>query len=277
MKPVRILVETLVDQELTNAQMTNARDIICRLDPASFHVTTFVVGTPDPDISRRPNTRLIRLPNRYQTIKILREFIFGNHEILFYVKASPASRWYVKLKSTRKDGRITIGTLESQSNLRAELTITRENIRLWEQTVLRCDYLFSNSNAVKRSLESEYGIASEVVPTGVDTNFFTPDWHRVANARPLVLFVGSLRHFKGAHIVLNAAECFPRADFVLVGDGCMADELRARAQQLTNVLATIAWAPVEWAAFTVFYFDLRVRKEALDLQLAAEALPHETR
>ena len=49
------------------------------------------------------------------------------------------------------------------------------------------------------------------------------------------------------------------------------------AQQLTNVLATIAWAPVEWAAFTVFYFDLRVRKEALDLQLAAEALPHETR
>ncbi len=49
------------------------------------------------------------------------------------------------------------------------------------------------------------------------------------------------------------------------------------AQQLVNVLATIAWAPVEWAAFTVFYFDLRVRKEALDLQLAAEALPHATR
>ena len=235
MKPVRILVETLVDQELTNAQMTNGRDIIARLDPARFHVTTFVLSTPDPDISRRPNTRLIRLPNRYQTIKILLEFIFGNHEILFYVKASPASRWYVKLKSARKDGRVTIGTLESQSNLRAEPTITRENIRLWEQTVLRCDYLFSNSNAVKRSLESEYGIASEVVPTGVDTNFFTPDWHRVANARPLVLFVGSLRHFKGAHIVLNAAECFPQADFVLVGDGRMADELRARAQHLTNV------------------------------------------
>ena len=48
------------------------------------------------------------------------------------------------------------------------------------------------------------------------------------------------------------------------------------AQQLVNVLATIAWAPVEWAAFTVFYFDLRVRKEALDIALAAEALPHET-
>jgi len=46
-------------------------------------------------------------------------------------------------------------------------------------------------------------------------------------------------------------------------------------QTVLNVVSTIVWAPVEWAAFTVFYFDLRVRKEALDLQLAAEALPHE--
>jgi hypothetical protein len=47
------------------------------------------------------------------------------------------------------------------------------------------------------------------------------------------------------------------------------------AQQVVNVIASVAWAPVEWAAFTVFYFDLRVRKEALDLQLAAEALPRQ--
>jgi len=32
---------------------------------------------------------------------------------------------------------------------------------------------------------------------------------------------------------------------------------------------------VEWGTFTILYFDLRVRKEALDLQLAAEALPRQ--
>jgi hypothetical protein len=44
-------------------------------------------------------------------------------------------------------------------------------------------------------------------------------------------------------------------------------------QSIVNFASTIIWAPVEWIAFTVLYYDLRVRKEAFDLQLAAEALP----
>ena len=44
-------------------------------------------------------------------------------------------------------------------------------------------------------------------------------------------------------------------------------------QSVVNFASTIIWAPVEWIAFTVLYYDLRVRKEAFDLQLAAEALP----
>jgi hypothetical protein len=44
-------------------------------------------------------------------------------------------------------------------------------------------------------------------------------------------------------------------------------------QSLVNLASTIIWAPVQWIAFTVLYYDLRVRKEAFDLQLAAEALP----
>jgi hypothetical protein len=51
--------------------------------------------------------------------------------------------------------------------------------------------------------------------------------------------------------------------------------VRLVLQNIVNVIATVLWAPIEWAAFTVLYFDLRVRKEALDLQLAAEALPRE--
>jgi len=44
-------------------------------------------------------------------------------------------------------------------------------------------------------------------------------------------------------------------------------------QQGTNLLTTIAWAPVYWGTFAVLYYDLRVRKEAFDLELAAAALP----
>ena len=42
-------------------------------------------------------------------------------------------------------------------NLRDEPTITPDNVRMFEQTVLRADYLFSNSNKVAQSLEKNYG------------------------------------------------------------------------------------------------------------------------
>jgi len=50
---------------------------------------------------------------------------------------------------------------------------------------------------------------------------------------------------------------------------------RTIAQQIANVVATVAWAPVQWGTFAILYYDLRVRREAFDLQLAAEALPRQ--
>jgi len=49
--------------------------------------------------------------------------------------------------------------------------------------------------------------------------------------------------------------------------------VRTVLQQVTNAVVTILWAPVEWGTFAILYYDLRVRHEAFDLQLAAESLP----
>jgi glycosyltransferase involved in cell wall biosynthesis len=237
MKPLRILVDSLADKVLINSQMTNAREIIRRLNPDEFHVSTFYVSEPDPLLVERRNTRLIPLAYHLQTVRIFREFVLGRHKILFYLKSSPASKWYMRLRQKWRDRRVVIGTVEGQCNFRVEPTIAPEAGRLWEKTILRCDYLFSNSSSVKKSLESEYGLPSEVVPTGVDTRFFLPAWERPANPRLRVLFVGSLRPFKGPHVLLEAAHRFPSADFIIVGDGAMAEELawRVQADQLANV------------------------------------------
>lgn len=237
MSHVRLLVDSLADEDGFNAQMTSARDIMSRLDPARFHVTTFCAGKPDARLVQRPATRLIQLPQRRQTLRILSEFITGRHNILFYVKSSPAARMYLAMRIKWLDKRVVIGTVESQSDLRNEPTIKSEQIRLWERTVLRSDYLFSNSSSVRENLEKEYGLPSEVVPTGVDTKFFTPSWHRPANSCVRVLFVGSLRPFKGPQVLLRAAPRFPKAEFVIVGDGLMAAELEERVtrEKLTNV------------------------------------------
>ncbi len=237
MKPIRVLVDSLADEDGFNAQMTSARDIMCRLDPARFHVSTFTVGKPDSRLVQRPGTRLIQLPERGQTVRILNEFIWGRHQILFYVKASPAAKLYMSLRRKWFDKRIVVGTVESQSDLRNEPTIKAELIRLVEQTILRSDFLFSNSSSVKASLERECGLASEVVPTGVDTKFFSPAWERPEHPRVRVLFVGSLRPFKGPQLLVRAAAQYPAADFVIVGEGVMAAELegQVRDQGLTNV------------------------------------------
>jgi glycosyltransferase involved in cell wall biosynthesis len=237
MNPIRLLVDSLADEDGFNAQMTSARDIVSRLDPTRFHVTMFCVGKADARLLQRSATRLVQLPQRRQTLRILSEFVTGKHDILFYVKSSPAARMYLAMRLKSFDKRVVIGTVESQSDLRTEPTIEAEQIRLWERTVLRSDYLFSNSSSVRENLEKEYGLHSEVVPTGVDTKFFTPAWDRPPNSRVRVLFVGSLRPFKGPQLLLRAAPRFPNAEFVIVGDGLMAAELEERVQRvkLTNV------------------------------------------
>jgi glycosyltransferase involved in cell wall biosynthesis len=234
MKPIHILVDSFADDGLTNAQMINAREIITRLDPDRFYVTMFVQGVPAPKIMSRPNTRLVRLPTRLQTLPIFTQFFFGTQEILFYLKPSPASRWYLKSRSLHPGRCTTVATIESQSDWKDQ-TVTLATKRLIEETVLHCDHLYSNSSKVQRSLEESYGLRSEIVPTGVDTAEFTPNWDQLPNTRVRVLFVGALRPFKGPQVVVEAAKRFPQADFVLVGDGMMHEELREDSKLLPNV------------------------------------------
>ncbi len=237
MNLVPILVDSLADKGLINSQMSNAREIIRRLEPGRFHVSVFCAGEPDPEIARRPNTRVVRLPRRLRTVRILREFLLGQHKILFYLKSSPASKMYMDLRQRWRDRHIAVGTIESQSDLRHEPTVAPEAVRLWERTVLRCDRLFSNSQAVQESLQREYGLPSEIIPTGVDTRFFAPDWERPPNARLRVLFAGSLRRFKQPQVLLEAAVRFPQAEYCIAGKGPMEDQLRKHiaSQKLSNV------------------------------------------
>lgn len=206
----------------------------------------FVLQSPDARVGRRANTRLIRLPRKHQTIRILREFLFGDHNFLFYLKASPASRYYMGLRK-RSDGCTIVGTMESQANFKQEPSIPPKAVRLWEQTVLRCDHLFSNSESVRRSLMLEYGRDSQIIPTGVDSSFFTPDWGGTSNARLRVLFVGSLRSFKQPQFLLAAAARFPSADFRIAGDGPLALALKESIgrENLCNVTLMGVLGPAE--------------------------------
>lgn len=240
MNPIRLLVDSFADAGLPNAQMGNAREIVARLNPDIFHVTMFKLGAPDQRIAARKNTRLIQLPLHKQTVRILSEFLWGRHQLLFYMKVSPSSRCYQALRRRWRDRRITIGTIEGECNLRDLPDLNSERIRFWEETILRCDHLYSNSQFVQRSLKTEYGLHSDVVPTGADTHFYTPRWDRSPNLRPRVLFVGTITPRKQPQLLMSAAARFPQADFRIAGDGPLRKLLamRIKREGLTNVNLT---------------------------------------
>src|SRR5258708_35950217 len=116
MKPIRILVDSFADEDSLNAQMTNAREIMSRLNANRFQISTFMVGQPDARLAQRESTRLIQLPQRRQTVGILSEFVRGKHDLLFYLKPSPAARIYLKLRWKWFDKQTAIGSAASKSD-----------------------------------------------------------------------------------------------------------------------------------------------------------------
>jgi glycosyltransferase involved in cell wall biosynthesis len=92
---------------------------------------------------------------------------------------------------------------------------------------------------VQSSLHNQYGLSSDVIPTGADTQFFSPEDHP-PNPRPQVLFVGSLRSYKQPQFLLSAAARFREADFRIAGEGPLGIELARRIARegLTNVALT---------------------------------------
>ena len=261
MTPVRILVDSLADQGLTNSQMTNAREIIRRLDPSRFHVSVFCGGVPDRIVAERPNTRLISLPQRRRTVRILREFLLGRHDILFYVKSAPASRLYLGMAKGWKDRRITIG------NRRIAIGYSQ---RADDCAARRC---FSGSRpccaaiifSATRSTCNKVCNGNTTCPARSCPRVWTPVFLRrygtaSANSRPRVLFVGSLRPFKQPQLLLDAAARFPERRFCACGrrpDGGRIESAdRARATQKRHAQRLVGGGAVEAAISAGGYFSV---------------------
>ncbi len=60
--------------------------------------------------------------------------------------------------------------------------------------------------------------------------------------------------------------------FVFLGAFIADPFVRIVVQQVANLVASVVWSPVQWGTFTLLYYDMRVRREAFDLSLSAEAL-----
>jgi len=214
MDKVRVLFLPGVDAGNTNAQSLNVREIALRLDPERFHSTLWYEFEPDPRLRNLPAIRLIRLPTRGKTLRILTEMLAG-YDIIAYIDCSPASYLFLHLPRLIRPRTKTV--LHEEAPAAQIVNPSRASRFLYDGIYPHCDFYTGITEFVARDVYSAlHKRVSHVLSVGVDTSLFTPPAVRV-NPAPVVLFAGTLIERKGPQYVLDAAAQFPNVTFRLVG------------------------------------------------------------
>ncbi len=235
MGKLRVLFMPDVDRDNTNAQSLNVREIVLRLDPEKFHCTLWYEREPEPRLRNLSSVRLLELPSRGKTLRILREMLAG-YDMVAYMDYSPASYLFLRVPHPVRRAKAVMHLEAPTSQL---TNPTPQLRRLYEGVRSRCDVYTGITGFVA---DEFYSVTkkrvSYILPVGVDTSLFSPPAVR-NNEAPVVLFAGTLIERKGPQYVVDAAARFPNAKFRLVGAGRGGFEqvLREKIAQsgLTNV------------------------------------------
>jgi glycosyltransferase involved in cell wall biosynthesis len=216
MNKARILFLPGVDADNTNAQSLNVREIALRLDPERLQSTLWYEQEPDPRLKNRVGIRLLQLPSRGKTFRIVRELLAG-YDIIAYMDYSPASYLFLHLpRAVRQRTKVVLHVEAPHAQI---VSASRALQFLYRGVVRRCDVYTGITEFVARDIYSSVRKqATYILPVGVDTSLFTAPSQRTRSV-PTVLFAGTLVERKGPQYVIEAAALFRDANFRLVGAG----------------------------------------------------------
>jgi glycosyltransferase involved in cell wall biosynthesis len=235
---IRVLFTNWVDISNYNAQSLNVREIALRLDPSRFRSTMFYQRTPDPRLVNIPHIRLIKIPPRLGTLRMLAELIRGQ-DILFRANLIRFTYLYLMIPKVLRSRSTIVEWGEAPSRPHFIWDGAAALERRYKFVQARISHRVSMTSWVAETNLEDYGLKTDrLIPVGVDTQLFSEPVSR-DNPAPVVLFVGTLIKRKGPHVVLMAARRFRGAKFVLVGtkrgEFYLALERLIRKWKLTNV------------------------------------------
>jgi len=279
MKPIHILFNAWADRNSVNAQNLNARDVAVRLDPKRFVVSMFCQNEPDPRLVGRSNIRLIRIPKRLGSFKILHHML-GHYDALFYLRIGRADLAYRWLRGKGCGAKAIITPVESPVNVLDDYP--RYVRRYYDEMLRIADAAIANSQYVADTVKERYKVDLPVIYSGVDVNYFgslsSKCQQREVSVR--VMFAGTLQERKHPELVLDAAGRWPDVEFVVIGDGPLKSLLmhRITAERLTNVCLMSTKEYSEYAELLatsdIFFFPSRVEGLAkVLLEAAACGIP----
>ena len=162
MGKLRVLFLPDVDRDNTNAQSLNVREIVLRLDPEKFDCTLWYEREPEPRLRNLSNVRLLQLPSRRKTLRILREMLAG-HDLVAYMDYSPASYMFLRVPRPLRRAKAVMH-VEAPT---AQLTNPSPELRrLYEGVRSRCDIYTGITGFVARRVLWSNEEAGELYPSG---------------------------------------------------------------------------------------------------------------
>lgn len=210
-RPIRILWNVWANALDFNAQSLTARELALRLPPERF-ASRFLHShgaAVDPRlIEARAGGQAaidwLTLPRRFGSQRILREFLWGDHDILFYPALNPrASRLYRHLRPLGRSVKVVNSIECSWPQMNAEPPAVLRQSLYWAR---HSDLCVAITPAISKSLQNA-GIDTEVIPLGVDLERFRPPQKARQDPRALqrVIFVASMQRRKQPHLILELA------------------------------------------------------------------------
>jgi glycosyltransferase involved in cell wall biosynthesis len=213
-RPITIFTPSSADKDDTNAQNLTVKEIVARLPPESFRVIMISEGNPDPRISARENTELVRWTDHGNTVRLLRRCLFSKTDIYFFPRCGPLDRAFFDLKKYLPVRTAVVSYVVTMMN---DIT----SCGLMGRSIVEADRVCANSKYVGETIRGKFGLESTTVHDGIDRRFFfpPPDDREACSEPVTVLYAGSFRSWKRVDLVIEQAARRPNVEFRLAGCG----------------------------------------------------------
>jgi glycosyltransferase involved in cell wall biosynthesis len=211
-RPIKIFTPSCADEGDSNAQNLTVKELVTRLPPDRFHVTMILEGDPDPRITFRPNTSLIRWTKKGNALRLLRHCMFSRPDIYFFPRCGPLDRAFFDFRKFchPPTALVTYIVMAMDENTGQGLT---------GRSIVEGDAVCANSHYVAQTVKQRFNISPVVLHDGVDRRFY---FARVNDKNPAhlsVLYAGSFSPRKRVEQMIEQAARWPEVEFRLGGKG----------------------------------------------------------
>ena len=233
---IKILFHTNPNVTSFNAQDINGREIASRLNEEIFEIFFIDVLEEkiDPKLEKN-NIHILKVTNKNKFFHKLETFkykLLYKYDISFYTRVFKNESLFLKLLPFFNFKRKTIHIIE---NLVPYPTNDKEYQYYAKYNAIHSTKTYSISSAVKKSVKKEYGIDTELIYVGVNTNLFKPiPFENKNNNRLKVLSVGTFQKRKQPDLFADIAKLFPENDFYWIGEGELKEKIKNK-KKLENI------------------------------------------